>query len=108
MTVPTFRVLRYHIPITDEFTLPISPTAVPLSVAPSRSNPTTHIDVWVRTPNGRPDPRTEYAVLRIAGTGHDVDDAAATNFLGTVVLPAGLVFHVFYRRTSNTDHLAIR
>ncbi|MGB7236730.1 MAG: hypothetical protein WBD41_12195 [Rhodococcus sp. (in: high G+C Gram-positive bacteria)] len=104
----SFFVLRYHIPITDEFTLPIQPSAVPLSVAPSRTDPSSHIDVWVRVPTGRPGPRSEYAVLRIAGTGHYVDDADATNFLGTVVTPSGLVFHVFYRRANTTDHLAIR
>ncbi|OZF00829.1 hypothetical protein CH300_20010 [Rhodococcus sp. 15-1154-1] len=103
----TFQVLRYSIPLTDEFTLPIAAGAVPLSVAPSRQAPNSHIDVWVRTPVDRSD-RTEYAVLRIAGTGHPVDDGDATTFLGTVVLPSGLVFHVFYRRAATTDHIAIR
>ena len=107
MTLATFRVLRYSIPIQDTFHLPIPAGAVPISVANSRLQPGSHVDVWVRTPSVRQD-RTEYAIIRIAGTGHDVEDADATDFLGSVITPQSLVFHVFYRRATNTDEMAIR
>lgn len=106
--MPAFEVLRYSVPIQDSFHLPLFPGAVPLSVANSRLQPGSHIDVWVRTPRARHERSAEYIVLRIAGTGHPVDDADATEFLGTVITPQGLVFHVFYRRASTTDDLTIR
>lgn len=106
----TFNVFRYEIPVRDEFYMPVSPNAVLLSVADSRTNPGQKIDVWVRSPKSdRYAAETNlYAVLRIAGTAHDIEAEDATHFLGTVVTGIGLVWHVFYRFDISTDGMAIR
>lgn len=106
----TFNVFRYEIPVRDEFYMPVSPNAVLLSVADSRTNPGQKVDVWVRAPKSdRYAAQTNrYAVLRIAGTAHDIEAEDAAYFLGTVVTGIGLVWHVFYRFETSTDGMKIR
>jgi hypothetical protein len=106
----TFNVFRCEIPVRDQFYLPVSPNTTLLSVADSRTKPGDYIDVWFRAPKSdRYAAQTNrYAVLRIAGTGHDIEAEDATEFLGTVVTGIGLVWHVFYRFETSTDGMAIR
>lgn len=99
----TEKIYRYELGITDyqEISLPgeFWDTEF-LSVAVSRTNPNNRIDLWslVREGDGSPGHRVGVHVI---GTGNpipkELTDAFERQFVGTVVTPIGLVWHVFVR-----------
>lgn len=89
MTTPTDNcpvIHRVTVPVADVVTVDCFPGVV-LSSGVARDGSSDHIDLWYST----------YATTRprevfIAGTGHPLPGG---RFIGTVVTPAGLVWHVF-------------
>lgn len=81
---------RITLDVQDEQALVMHPAAQILSVAPTRDGGSSQIDLWFtaypndRTHSDRP--------VYMAGTGHPIPDG---RFVGTVVTPSGLVWHVF-------------
>ena len=96
------KVIRHELEIADYQEIPV-PEGEFLSVAVSRSAPNTAIDMWTLDKEVSPRPRV--VAVYIVGTGNpmptqlDTDDQvwARTwrHFIGTVVTPSGLVWHVF-------------
>lgn len=104
------RIIRHELAITDYQEIRLPNAGQLLSVAQSRTSPNTAIDLWsVDHEQGNPGTRA----IHIIGTGNPMpDDLAAQlvptysdgcetvypmfahNFLGTVVTPSGLVWHV--------------
>lgn len=97
----THTVYRYRLTITDEQTVSMPEGAVILSVA-RRDYPQLPmlgvggdepLDMWALVD---PDAPVRPRRIRIAGTGHPLDDVDQLEFLGTVQVVQGqLVFHVF-------------
>jgi len=82
---------RTNVEITDATPVALPYRAHLLHVAPCRRNPNTHIDLWYETDPARDHWRTH--TLHFEGTGHPlVDDAL---YVGTVVCPNDLVWHVY-------------
>jgi hypothetical protein len=82
------RVYKYTFEIDDEITIPMPPGDI-LSVQVQRGRPC----VWALV-----DPKAPLIErrFRIAGTGHDIDNADQLTFRGTFQLRDGaLVFHLF-------------
>ena len=84
------RVYKYHLEIDDEVRLQMPEGAKILTVQTQNGKPC----IWAAV-----NPlcsHTEERRFRIAGTGHNVDDALAENYVGTFQMYDGrLVFHVF-------------
>ena len=80
---------RATLEVTDRQLLAIHPGGQILSVAPTRDGLSSQIDVSFTTYPGH---GIETRWIHIAGTGHPVPPG---RFVGTVVTPAGLVWHVF-------------
>lgn len=99
------RILRYELDITDHQELPLDSNSVPVSVAVSRTDPNGKIDLWVLVNDGSGTPtpfngsKRNRSVL-IAGTGHPIPPGVNVThkFIGTVVTPSDLVWHVFVAR----------
>lgn len=99
------RIWRYQLQITDRQTVRMPFGYTLLSVAPGRPTPAVigynhHIDLWVQVPV-RADPGagefTEVPVdIQIMGTGYSMPQVPLA-FIGTVVMPNELVWHVFER-----------
>lgn len=87
----TLRVLRYRLAITDEQTVIMPQPANVLSVAVSREDPNGLIDLWAIGGDGY---RPVEVPIFVHGTGHPMIDAPSA-FVGTVVTPNQLVWHVF-------------
>jgi hypothetical protein len=81
---------RATLEVTDRQLLAIHPGGQILSVAPTRDGLSSQIDVWFTTYPSRHGIETRW--IHIAGTGQTVPPG---RFVGTVVTPAGLVWHVF-------------
>jgi hypothetical protein len=80
---------RMTIPVADEQIVSMYPGGEILSVAPTRDSRSAVVDLWFTTyPNGIEGHRT----VRMAGTGHPRPHG---RFIGTVITPAGYVWHVF-------------
>lgn len=90
------RIIRHQIAITDQQWVQLPAGGELLSVAQARTDANTTIDLWsLDVRRGRP---VEVEVF-IIGTGNPITDAAQEamlmgKFLGTVVCPNGLVWHV--------------
>ncbi|ATN88582.1 hypothetical protein SEA_JALFARM20_98 [Mycobacterium phage JalFarm20] len=91
------RILRHQVAITDYQEIEI-PEGQLLSVAVSRTLPNTAIDLWsLDMENGY----NELHAIWIVGTGNTFPAQLAKpvigrrEFIGTVVTPSGLVWHVF-------------
>lgn len=80
---------RVTLTVTDRQLISIHPGGQILSVAPTRDGRSSQIDMWFTTYPGRD---IERRWIHIAGTGHPVPPG---RFIGTVVTPAGLIWHVF-------------
>lgn len=80
---------RVTLDVTDAQLIAIPNIGQVLSVAPTRDGGSSQIDLWFTTypdePNGK-------RWIYMAGTGHPLPDG---RFVGTVVTPSGLVWHVF-------------
>lgn len=84
------KIYRFTLPVLDGQVLSIHAGAQILSVAPTRDGSSDRIDLWASTyPNDLP---RSGRWIHIAGTGHPLPTG---RFIGTVVTPAGLVWHVF-------------
>lgn len=80
---------RVTLPVTDEQSISMHGAGEVLSVAPTRDGRSDVIDLWFTTyPTEDPGSRPIY----MAGTGHP---RPRGKFIGTVVTPYGLVWHVF-------------
>jgi hypothetical protein len=93
----TSRILRWSIGITDLQYLEVPAPGRILSVAQSREVPDHGIDLWTVARTGAQDiTRTIYVV----GTGNPMPDPGpmGMDFIGTVVTPSGLIWHVFADR----------
>lgn len=96
------RIIRHEIDIVDHQTIRLPASGWLLSVAVSRTAPDFAIGVWsVDYEVGEP---TEIDVY-VIGTGNPVRGAAADavmygKFVGTVVTPSQLVWHVWQGRIS--------
>lgn len=99
------RIHRYELDITDRQTVTLPLGYELLSVAVSRTDPNGLIDMWAQVPEmATPIP----AVIHIIGTGNPMpddltNDRTRRKFLGTVVTPGGLVWHVFEGPVYPTD-----
>ena len=89
MPEPIRSIYRYELKITDYQV--ISTTTPPLAVAPGRNH--NGIDLWAfNIENVKTVPRSIY----ILGTGNPISVFLDLNrYIGTVVMPNGLVWHVF-------------
>lgn len=87
------RIIRHQILITDYQTIALPAEGELLSVAQSRTLPDRAIDLWsLDTQRGEP----MQAGVYVVGTGNPMDCALehGRNFIGSVVTPSGLVWHV--------------
>jgi hypothetical protein len=85
---------RHPIFVADRVSLWVHPASEVLSVAPARDGEgVSRLDVWTTTPQS-PGFKTERRELVIVGTGNPVP-AEPLRFIGTCVMPSGLVWHVF-------------
>jgi hypothetical protein len=91
-------IYRVSVPVTDYQELDL--TGPPLSVAADRDGSSACFDLWFehRDLGFEPDYHHPYPIW-VFGTGHPVPWTHYTRyawvFLGTVVTPSGLVWHVF-------------
>lgn len=87
-------IFRYPIEVRGYQELSIPGPAKVLSVARSREAPNDYIDMWVYTEVGEPEWRVP---VWIVGTGNLMPPELSplTPFIGTVVCPNDLVWHVF-------------
>jgi hypothetical protein len=91
----TSRILRWSIGITDLQYLEVPAPGRIMSVARSRDVPDHGIDLWtVGEDAAEKVTRTIYVI----GTGNLMPEVAPIYFVGTVVTPSGLVWHVFADR----------
>ena len=104
------RILRHELDITDYQTLPL-PVGEVLSVAASRTQPELKIDLWAL--DRETDRRVRTSAFYIVGTGHPMPERLETElerferdashdpdrywrrFIGTIVTPGWMVWHVF-------------
>lgn len=90
-----YRIFRYPLDIADYQELKIPYPAKIISVAPSRDHPNTQIDMWAVAGSDY----TKTVAVAIVGTGNPipnyVDVHSLTSFIGTVVAPNRLVWHVY-------------
>lgn len=93
------KIFRYELNITDYQKVKLPSISTPLSVAASRTNPYEKIDFWAIVNDGDPRPDREHEVF-IAGTGFPVPAGinVTHKFVGTVISPNNLVWHVFVGR----------
>jgi hypothetical protein len=99
----TSRILRWSIGLTDLQYLTVPAPGRILSVARSRTVPDHGIDLWtVGEDSAEKVTRTIYVV----GTGNLMPDPGpmGMDFVGTVVTPSGLVWHVFADRHTLWQH----
>lgn len=107
------RVIRHQIAITDYQELKVPDRQHLMSVAVSRTDPNMAIDLWsLDRERGYPPERWPAVGIYVVGTGNPMSDRLETDderfetgkdslagygrkFIGTVVTPSGLVWHVF-------------
>ncbi|SIA69894.1 DUF7352 domain-containing protein [Mycobacteroides abscessus] len=91
------RIIRHELDIIDYQTVWLPNDGYLLSVAQSRTDPNTAIDLWSNDLEyGEGCPKGIYVV----GTGNPMperlrDSVRKRDFIGTVITPIGLVWHVF-------------
>lgn len=91
------RIIRHKLDIVEYQTIWLPNDGYLLSVAQSRTDPNTKIDLWSNDLEaGEGHPKGIY----IAGTGNSIPEhmrfsIRKRDFLGTVVTPVGLVWHTF-------------
>lgn len=96
-TFPTHpAVLRFQLPITEPgFSIVVPSNHTVLSVAPNRGDGY-YIDVWIEC---RPSQTETAEIFQVFGTGHSLDLGRnlrrELEFVGTVVMPDELVWHVY-------------
>lgn len=80
-------IYKYALPQEDEIRLEVPGLFKPLHVAEQNGQ----LCLWALT-----DPSTASQSRRILiyGTGHRVEPSAEFNYIGTVIMPNGLVWHV--------------
>jgi hypothetical protein len=86
------RIFRYSLKLTVTQTIEMPLSYKLLSVAPGRTDDYT-IDLWAQVPEQAP---MVPVTIEIVGTGHPMPKAVLY-FVGTAVMPDGLVWHVFER-----------
>jgi hypothetical protein len=84
------RIWKFPLQITDEQLVEMPVLARPLSVAEQDGQ----LVMWVHL-NEKSNEKRHYKI-RIIGTGNPMPDSVG-NFIGTVVMSYGLVWHVFYQ-----------
>lgn len=93
----------YRLSVAVEDYQELNLTGPPLSVAPDRGGSSDVFDLWFEHMDGdrpayEPDYHGKYAIW-VFGTGHPVPwtnyTRQAWKFIGTVVTPSGLVWHVY-------------
>ena len=84
-------VWKFEVPVADEVSVPLPTGAKLLSVA-FQGNA---LCLWALVDPEKKVREPRY--LRIAGTGHPIEDVDPLAFIGTAHHPHGLVFHVFER-----------
>lgn len=91
---PTRRIYRTEIPITDTATQLLSGYRYALHVAPSRTRPETHLEIWYEAE--AVDEAREVR-FHVHGTGHPFNHHPLnTPYIGTVLTNGGqLVWHVY-------------
>lgn len=89
------RILRFPLKITDYQSVFIPGPSRVLSAAVSRTDPNGEIDMWALATNGAV---VNQVGLYIVGTGNPIPPQLShygdSQFIGTVVTPSGLVWHV--------------
>ncbi len=87
-------IYRYELAVTDEQHVSLPSAHTLLSVAPSRGG--YHVDLWARVSASHHETKRTFHIF---GTGHPLPDTGQTagdmDFIGTAVMPDGLVWHVF-------------
>lgn len=83
------KVFKYDVPLDDEVSINLPEGAQVLTFQAQREQPC----IWALVdPSARPRPRR----FRIAGTGHDIENAHELRYVGSAQLHGGnLVFHLF-------------
>lgn len=90
------KIFRQQLLIIDDVDIFVPKGTKPLSVAPGRGG-NDHLDLWYSIPDSFPDERVGMSV-HIAGTGPPIEpEVSLDDFIGTCVMPNGLVWHVFAR-----------
>lgn len=85
----TEQVWKFPLSATDHPVVQMPRGAEILTVAFQNGVPT----VWARVPLGKSE--REERRFRMAGTGHDLNLPEEARFLGTMLHPRGLVFHLW-------------
>lgn len=86
------QVLRTRLSIADNQTVAMHPGGEILSVAYPRDGRTDAIDMWFTSYPFTPEHTESTRTVHVVGTGDERPDG---RFVGTVVTPSGLVWHVF-------------
>ena len=95
------RILKYELRITDQQKIHTDYFHIqPLSVAEQNGKLMLWAKVYEDSP---PEYQADSLTVNIVGTGQDSRDFDCDDFLGTVVMSNGFVWHVFARRVA-TKH----
>jgi hypothetical protein len=88
---------RVSVQVEDKQVLHLS--GPPISVAPDRGGSSDCFDLWFEHMDGSVPSAEDGCTILVFGTGHPVPwsqySRHAYQFLGTVVTPSGLVWHVY-------------
>lgn len=87
-------IYRYQLPVKDESKLRLPVNHKLLSVAPGRDG--YYVDLWAEVdfvPDDRGTPKVG-RIFYIVGTGHRMPEGEL-DYIGTAVMPDGLVWHVY-------------
>ena len=89
--MPTCRVFKYPVPVTDEFELTMHDGSAILTVQVQNDNP----QLWALCDETAPLVRRRF---RLAGTGDPIEDADHLEYIGTFQILGGrFVSHLFER-----------
>jgi hypothetical protein len=91
------RIFRYPLKVVGTQTIEMPLYYTLLSVAPGRTDEYT-IDLWAQVPEQAPLVPVD---IEIVGTGHPMP-RVMLDFVGTAVMPDGLVWHVYERRSAKS------
>lgn len=92
----TTRILRTSFPASAAANIALESPVLALHCAPARTGGEV-IDVWYVDHDE--EPTSERVVFDVYGTGHPLPDHPG-HYVGTCVMPSGLVWHVFARNVS--------
>jgi hypothetical protein len=83
------RVFKYPVPVEDRFVVTASVDAKPMCIMMQYGQP----QLWMLVDDGAVQAVHEFL---LTGTGHPRDDLEGTQYVGSVLVEMGLVFHLFY------------